>query len=123
MKNIILPIKPEYSQKIFNNEKKFEYRTRVPNKKIEKIFVYETFPTKKIVGYFYVDQIIKHPINQMWNLTHKLGGIDYTKFFNYFKDSEFAYAYKIKKVVKYKKPLSLQKFGINFPPQSYIYLE
>ena len=50
MSTILLSIKPEFSEKIFNETKKYEFRKRVARKKVEKIVVYATSPVKKIVG-------------------------------------------------------------------------
>ena len=42
---------------------------------------------------------------------------------NYFKEIDIAYAYKLGKVTIYKEPKYLKDIGINYYPQSYVYLE
>ncbi len=60
--NVILPIHKQYSDRIFDGSKPYEFRNRVPKiQKGDKVFVYET---KKngcgmIVGYFIVDGVEK----------------------------------------------------------------
>ena len=49
-KNIVLPIKPEYADKILNGQKKYEYRKNICTDNIEKIYVYATSPVKAIIG-------------------------------------------------------------------------
>ncbi|WPL38895.1 hypothetical protein [Malacoplasma iowae] len=121
--NIILPIKPKYVDKIFNEEKKYEFRKRIPKLKISKIIIYETFPTKKIVGEFEIENILSFSREDLWEQTWKYAGIDKISFFSYFKDSDCCFAFKIKNVKKYKHPRDLRDYGLNYHPQSFIYYE
>ena len=40
----------------------------------------------------------------------------------YFENKEKAYAYELGKIIVYKQPKLLKDFGINYYPQSYVYL-
>jgi predicted transcriptional regulator len=61
--DILMSIRPEYSQAIFDGTKRVEYRKRLPNTWFEdeadnrRVWVYETKPTGKIVGLFKVQAI------------------------------------------------------------------
>ena len=41
----------------------------------------------------------------------------------YFKNKDIAFAYKLGKVIVYDKPKTLKDLGINYYPQSHVYLE
>ena len=123
MLNALFSIKPEYVNRIFSGEKHYEYRTIVCKKQIDKIIIYETSPTSKIVGEVSVLKILKDTPENLWNQTKNYAGIDYESYFSYFKDKEFAYAYVLEKPVKYKNPKSLSEYNITSAPQSFIYLK
>ena len=50
MATILLSIKPEYVERIFNGSKKYEFRKYLPQEKVEKIVVYSTDPVQRVVG-------------------------------------------------------------------------
>lgn len=52
MKSILLPIKPVFVERILSGEKWYEFRKRLPLG-IERVVIYETAPTKKVVGEFH----------------------------------------------------------------------
>ncbi len=120
---IILSIQPQYVQQIFEGIKKYEYRTRVPKKEIESIIVYETYPTMKVVGELYIDKILNLPIDEMWKQTHEYSCAKKEDLYSYFKDKDNCYAYKISKFVKFDKPKDLKDYGVNFAPQSFVYID
>lgn len=41
----------------------------------------------------------------------------------YFTNTKVAYAYKLGKIKKYDVPKTLEELGINYYPQSYVYLD
>lgn len=122
MNDILLSIKPEYVEKIFNGSKKFEFRRRCCKKTIRKIVIYATSPVKKVVGEIEVKRILKDSPYQLWEKTKNYAGISESLFFDYFCDCTIAYAYEAKKVVKYNKEKDLIEFGIKKAPQSFVYL-
>ncbi|MCY8233463.1 ASCH domain-containing protein [Priestia endophytica] len=121
---VLLSIKPEYAEKIFNGEKIYEYRRSIFKRKdIDTVVVYSTKPEGKIVGEFLIDQIITEEIESLWEKTESHSGISYDFFRSYFHDKEKGFAIKIKKTTKYEKPLSPYDFDENFrAPQSFCYI-
>jgi predicted transcriptional regulator len=117
-----MSIKPEYVNKIFSGIKKYEYRKIKCKSAIDKIIVYSTSPVKKVVGELIIDDILCGPKENIWEETSKYGGIEKSKYDEYFKKQELAFAYKIKKYIKYKNEKDLSDYNIKIPPQSYIYL-
>lgn len=123
MATILLSIKPEYTKKILEGIKKFEYRKTLPHKVVDKIIMYSTNPDKLVIGEFEVIETISMKPTPMWEYTKLNAGISRARFREYFHKCKIAYAYKIGKVIKYKNPKKLQDYGINQAPQSFMYLE
>jgi len=122
---VLLSIKPEFVNKIFNGEKKFEYRRVIfKDKNVSKIVVYASSPVKKVIGEFDVGEIINTTKNDLWEKTRKYSGITKEYFDQYFDDKDFGYAIEIKSVERFDKPKCLnEEYGMSFPPQSFVYLK
>ena len=120
---VLLSIKPEFAQKIFSGKKKYEYRKQIFKKKVSSVVVYCTSPVAKIIGEFYIDDIISGPPSELWEKTSSFSGITRSFYESYFRESEEAYALKIGKTILYNVPIEpsdiFEKF---FPPQSFRYL-
>ena len=122
MCTILLPIKPEYVDKIIGQSKLYEYRKKGCKQKVEKIVIYCTAPVKKIVAEVLVEDLISNSPSQLWNMTKQYSGISKSKYMEYFENKDIAFAFKLGKVTKYETPKTLQELGINYYPQSYVYL-
>ena len=122
--NVLLSIKPEFSCKIFDGSKKFEFRKRIfKQSNVKKVIVYETAPTYKVVGEFEIDEIVLDTIDNLWEKTKHAAGISNLFYRQYFMKSEYGYAIKIKSVKKYDNPISLmEKYNV-IAPQSFVYVE
>lgn len=122
-KNIVLPIKPNYAEKILSNEKKYEFRKKICTENIDKIYLYATSPVKKIVGEAEVLEKIMMDKKTLWKLTEKQAGITADYYEKYFLNCEMACAYKIGKVKRYDQIVKLSDVGISYVPQSFAYVE
>ncbi len=120
--NILLPILPVYVDKILNGEKKYEFRKKLAKKDIKKIYIYETAPTKKIVGEAEVVSKITMEKNDLWQLTCDKAGITQDFYLKYFLNQSHASAYEIGNVIRYSEGVSLEYVGISYAPQSYVYI-
>ena len=121
---VLLSIKPEYANKIFEGSKKFEFRKIIFKKpEIKTVIVYASSPVQQVIGEFEIDDIYSLRPDKLWEKTKKDSGISADFFFEYFADRVIAHAIKIKKVTKYKKGLSLKENYNVSPPQSYLYLD
>lgn len=123
MSVILLSIKPEYSKRIISGEKKFEYRKRLPQKKITKIIIYSSAPEKKVIGEVQVLETMSLSKSELWEATKENAGISYKKYEEYFLDSEHAFAYKLGKVSIYSPQKTLEDLGVRQAPQSFIYID
>ena len=122
MCTILLPIKPEYANKIVSQTKLYEYRKNICKRDIDKIVLYSTSPVKRIIAEVEVKSIITNTPDKLWNETKQYAGISKTKYMKYFANKDIAYAYKLGKVMVYDKPKKLKDIGIDYYPQSYVYL-
>jgi len=122
---VLLSIKPEYANKIFDGSKKFEFRKAIfKNKDITKVVVYASSPMQKVIGEFEIENILFNDPEALWEKTEKFAGISKDYFDIYFTNKKIAYAIKIKSTTRYEEPLCLQNdLQIKTPPQSFMYIE
>ena len=123
MTTILLSIKPQFVEKILSGDKCFEFRKRIPNKTIDKILIYSSYPVCAVVGEAEIIDIISAEPKLLWNSTKNQSGIDSEFFFKYFADKDKAYAYKLGKITKYPIAKRLSDFGIKCAPQSFVYIK
>lgn len=120
---VLLSIKPEFAEKIFNGTKKYEFRKCIFKKKdIDKVVVYVSSPVQRVVGEFDIETILNDDVDSIWNQTKKASGITEDFYRLYFAHRETAYAIKIGHVSRYQQSKKLSDFNIGFAPQSFVYL-
>lgn len=118
----LLSIKPEFASKIFEGEKKFEFRRSIFKKPVRKVIVYASAPVCKVIGEFEVEELIFDKLENLWRKTKRHAGISEDYFYSYFSEKESGHAIKIGTTKKYRKPLSLKEtYGV-VPPQSFLYV-
>lgn len=121
---VLLSINPPYVDKIFNGEKKFEYRKSIfKATSVDTIVIYSTSPIKKVVGEFKIIKIHCDTPENLWKNTYPHTGINKADFFNYFKNKNLGYALEIGKIIKYETPKTLAELGVKSAPQSFVYLK
>lgn len=120
---VLLSIKPEFAYKIFDGEKRFEFRKVIfKNPKIRTVIVYASSPVQKVIGEFEIDEILTSGPLEIWEQTKQYSGITEDFFHKYFAEKKVAHAIKIKNAKKYSPPLSIKDDFDVVPPQSYVYL-
>lgn len=121
---LLLSIKPTYSKKILSGEKKYEFRKRKPKQRIDQVFIYESSPSKAIVGSFTVKQIHSGTPEKIWEKCKNFSGIKEKNYFEYCNGSRIIYAIEIDDFVKFDEPIDpFQCFSDFNPPQSYLYIK
>ena len=120
---VLLSIKPEFANKIFEGTKKFEFRRSIfKDRNVRTVIVYASSPVQRVIGEFEISQILTLCKEQLWELTKLHAGIEKEFFDEYFWDKDFANALEIESVSIYPNPLDLLKdFQIKTPPQSFQY--
>ena len=121
---VLLSIKPEFVEKIFSGEKRYEYRKAIFSKfTVTTVVIYATMPVGKIVGEFTVDSIIEDGPSELWDATKEYSGITNSFYWEYFSGRKKAYAIKIGGPVKYNEAIDPYELDKAFcPPQSFRYL-
>jgi len=120
---VLLSIKPEFAERIFEGSKKYEFRKALfKNSDIKTIVVFASSPTQRVIGEFETDRIISDSPEKLWNETKEFAGVEEDFFYEYFADREMGFAIKIKKTKKYKEALCLREHFNLTPPQSFLYL-
>ncbi|MBR4461653.1 MAG: ASCH domain-containing protein [Erysipelotrichaceae bacterium] len=122
MANILISIKPQYVEKIFNGSKRYEYRTRLAKRPVDKLIIYSTSPVMKVVGEAEVIDTLKCNREELWNKTKEYSGVTKEAFNRYFPIDKDACAYALGKTTIYQEPKDLKDYGIKAAPQSFIYL-
>ncbi|EKO1912156.1 ASCH domain-containing protein [Clostridium botulinum] len=122
---VLLSIKPEYVQRIFDGKKKYEYRKSLFKRQdIDTIIVYATKPVGKVIGEFKIDKILKGNPSYIWEETKLYSGINKKDYVEYFGDKKNGFAIVIKSTKIYDKPLELSEIDprIKYAPQSFMYI-
>ncbi|ASW06419.1 ASCH domain-containing protein [Rhizobium sp. 11515TR] len=122
---VLLSIKPEYAEKIFEGTKRFEFRKSVyRSKDVRTVVVYVTRPVGQIIGEFDVEEILCKSPDDLWALTSDHSGISKDFFDEYFLGRERSFALAVGDVRRYDSPLNPNEVIANFtPPQSYMYVD
>lgn len=123
MCKILMPINPEYVDEILSGRKKYEYRKiKARRKNIDKIIIYSTSPVMKVVAEVDVKDIIEAQPEELWEITKHASGISKDFYNKYYKNRDIAIAYHLGNIKIYEKPKKLTDIGINYVPQSFVYL-
>lgn len=121
---VLLSIKPEYTEKIFSGEKRYEFRKRKPKQIIERVFVYECNPSKNIIGWFNVKRILSGSPGDIWKKCKKLSGINKEKYFAYCNGKKVIYAFEIDETFQFDTPINPFEINSDFKaPQNFSYID
>jgi predicted transcriptional regulator len=119
-----LSIKPKYSRKILSGEKKYEFRKQRPKRVIDRVFIYESSPSKSIVGCFSVRRIHSGSPEEIWRKCKERSGMGRNNYLTYCNGTKIIHALEIKKTLRFDSPINPFKILSDFkPPQSYLYLD
>lgn len=125
-RDIVLSIKPVYTDKILEGKKKVELRRRfpvsAPNGSIA--YIYSTSPIKAMVGTAAIRRVLKLPIDQIWEKYESTAFINKALFDKYFEGLDYGFALEFEDVRSFSRPLPLSELRDRFgfePPQSYLY--
>jgi len=120
---MLLSINPEHVENIFKGIKKFEFRKIRCRSEVDKMLIYSTSPVMKIVGEAEIINVIEGLPADVWEQTENYAGINKSFFDQYYCGRSKAVAYHLGSVRQYAKPLDLSDLGVNFAPQSFVYLD
>lgn len=123
MMKVLLSIKREFADKIFDGSKKYEFRRTIFKKPdVDTIIVYASGADGAIIGEFKIEEILHDNLETLWSKTGNQSGISESVFKKYFAEKKDGYAIRIKNTSIYDSPLSLEALNLRFPPQSFAYI-
>lgn len=124
--DILISIQPRHSQNIFSGKKIFELRKRIWNADAlcgRNVYVYESAPTKKIVGYWTGGAYAYGPIAAMIEHdVHKLACVSADELRKYFEKVGGGYTLFCNDNHKFETPIDPWKVPGFRPPQSWMYM-
>ncbi len=124
MCKILMPINPEYVDEILAGRKKYEYRKiKAKRSNVNKMIIYSTSPIMKVVAEVDIKEILEEDPETLWKITQDESGISKDFYNKYYKNKSIAIAYKLGSIKIYDKPKDLKDIGINYVPQSFVYLD
>ncbi|MDW3119373.1 MAG: helix-turn-helix domain-containing protein [Roseovarius pacificus] len=125
-RDVVLSIKPIYSEKILAGHKTVELRRRFPVSAPSGAlaYIYSTSPVKAMVGTASIRDVLKLPVEQIWTEFESTAFIERSLFDKYFEGLDHGYALVFDDVKSFSRPLPLhelrERFGFE-PPQSFLY--
>ena len=124
MSNAILSLLPVYAEAIINGTKTIEFRRKIFSRDIQKIYIYSSAPTKMILGYFTIKEVIAATPENLWERFSTIGGIEKKAFFEYFNETEKGFGIVIDQVVEFENSIDPIDFIKDFHERgTYIYLD
>lgn len=122
-RNVLMSIKKPYVQRIQDGSKRVEFRKTIFAITVRRVYVYETAPKKKIVGFFDIQEIVHNSLDNIWYRFSGSAGVTREEYQNYFGSSDQGYAIVFSEFNELLTPLDPCAFTQNFrPPQSFCYL-
>ncbi len=125
-KIVVVSIKPEFANKIFDGSKKIELRKASPNARPgDLMIVYSTSPEMAVIGVCKIQEVIKTSPREIWEKHSDILGIDEDRFNDYFSESTIAVGIVIENARRLKSKIPLRSIRDKFPefapPQTFKY--
>lgn len=120
---ILLSVKPEYTDRILDGSKRYEYRRRLAAMPISSILLYATEPVGKVVGEVKVTGTVSDSPTKLWEQTKKYAGITRERYRLYFHGKKKAHAYVLGDAKSFIVKKSLAEYRITSAPQSFVYID
>ena len=121
---VLLSIKPEFAEKIFDGTKKYEFRKSIfKNADVKTVIIYASSPVQRVIGEFTIDRILNDDLSTIWNETEHHAGITHDFYMSYFANKQKANAIKIRNAKRYAHARRLSDYNIHYAPQSFAYIQ
>lgn len=125
-RDVVLSVRPPYSDKIFEGKKTVELRRRFPvaAPRGTIAYIYSTSPIRAMMGSTEIESVIKLPVGEIWKKFGRTAQITKSDFDDYFAGLKEGFALKIANARPFSRPIDLtelrDRFGFE-PPQSFLY--
>jgi len=125
---LLLSIRPEYAEKIFDGTKRVELRRVRPRlQNGDLVILYVSSPVKAVCGAFKVDYVVAGPPGDLWEKVRSRAGITREEFDAYFVGASKAVAIFFSEVFTLSQVITLDALRETLPdfqaPQGYQYVE
>lgn len=122
---VLLSIHKEHADNIYSGIKRAELRKSFAKDDIKLVFLYETKPSNKVTGCFFVKEKLKLPVNQIISLAKKYG-VPEERTLKYFSNYGSGWIVLIERAIKFSIPIDKKELG-NLdhyfrPPMTFAYL-
>jgi predicted transcriptional regulator len=125
-RDVVLSVRPLYSEKILEGKKTVELRRRFPLSAPSGTvaYIYSTSPIRAMVGRTEIESVKKLPVMEIWKKFGKRAQISKPDFDSYFEGLTDGFALAISNARAFSRPIDLaelrDRFGFE-PPQSFLY--
>lgn len=125
-RDVVLSVRPLYSDKIFEGKKTVELRRRFPvsAQRGTVAYIYSTSPVRAMVGSAEIESVNKLPVDEIWDKFGARAQIAKPDFDRYFEGLADGFALAISNARTFSRPINLaelrDRFGFE-PPQSFLY--
>jgi predicted transcriptional regulator/DNA-binding XRE family transcriptional regulator len=125
-RDVVLSIRPQYSEKIIEGRKTVELRRRFPVSapKGTIAYIYSTSPVRAMVGVAEIRDVLKLSIAEIWRRFKEEAFINRSDFDRYFEGMKYGFVLRFEGVRAFSEPMPLatlrERFGFE-PPQSFLY--
>jgi predicted transcriptional regulator/DNA-binding XRE family transcriptional regulator len=125
-RDVVMSIRPRYSEKIFEGKKTVELRRRFPVSAPRGTiaYIYSTAPASALIGSTEIENVVKLPVSEIWKMFGKFAQITKVDFDNYFAGVDSGFALKLVNPRSFSRPINLAELRDRFdfePPQSFLY--
>jgi len=125
-RDIVLSIRPQYSEKIVEGRKTVELRRRFPLSAPRGTiaYIYSTSPIRAMVGAAEIRDVLKLPVRQIWDEFEQHACIEKHDFDKYFEGLEYGYVLLFEDAKPFVREIPLEELRSQFgfePPQSFLY--
>lgn len=125
-RDMVLSIRPSYSNKLLSGKKTVELRRRFPVGASHGtlVYIYSTSPVQAIVACASISKVHNLPVAQLWKNFRRSASITKFNFYEYFQGIESGFAIEFSYVRPLSRPLPLEELRERFsfaPPQSFLY--
>ncbi|TWB12958.1 putative transcriptional regulator [Nitrospirillum amazonense] len=127
-RDILVSIRPTYASKILSGLKTVELRRKFPEASAigATVLIYSTSPVQAIVGYARIKDVLRLPVEQIWQDHGEAACIERHDFDAYFDGLAYGFAILLDKVQTLNQQLNVAELKDEFgfvPPQSFRYLD
>lgn len=125
-RDVVLSIRPRYSERILEGKKTAELRRRFPLSAPRGAiaYIYSTSPVRAMVGRAEIADVVKLPIADIWKRYQKCAFISKADFQSYFSGLEEGFVLEFANARPFPRQLDLSELRDRFgfePPQSFLY--